>query len=82
MVSPLVSVPPAVHAEVVVEAVYEGDLDAIHCEKPMDLTWGGARRMAEAAWRQDVQLTFNHQRRFKPSWVAARERVAGAVSPA
>lgn len=48
----------------------------------MDLTWGGARRMAEAAWRQDVQLTFNHQRRFKPSWVAARERVAGAVSPA
>ncbi|MFB6206029.1 MAG: Gfo/Idh/MocA family protein [Haloglomus sp.] len=70
-----VCVPPAIHAEVVVDCVRAGDPAAIHCEKPMDLTWGGARRMAQAAWRRDVQLTFNHQRRFKPSWVAARERI-------
>jgi len=70
-----VCVPPAIHADVVVDAVREGDLLGIHCEKPMDLTWGGARRMAEEARRHDVQLTFNHQRRFKPSWVAARDRI-------
>jgi predicted dehydrogenase len=75
-----VCVPPAVHARVVVDAVREGDLSGIHCEKPMDLTWGGARRMAEAARRHDVQLTFNHQRRFKPTWVAARDRIdEGAI---
>ena len=70
-----VCVPPAIHAQVVVDAIREGDLAGIHCEKPMDLTWGGARRMAEAAWRHDVQLTFNHQRRFKRPWVAAREHI-------
>ena len=70
-----VCVPPAIHADVVVDAVRAGDLAGIHCEKPMDLTWGGARRMAEEARRHDVQLTFNHQRRFKPSWVAARDRI-------
>ena len=70
-----VCVPPAIHSRVVVDAVRAGDLVGIHCEKPMDLTWGGARRMAEEARRHDVQLTFNHQRRFKPTWVAARDRI-------
>lgn len=74
-----VAVPPAIHADVVVDCVRAGDLEAIHCEKPMDLTWGGAQRMTQAAWRNDVQLTFNHQRRFKPSWVAARERIDEGV---
>jgi len=74
-----VCVPPAVHADVVTGAIHAGDPAAIHCEKPMDLTWGGAKRMAQTAWRHDVQLTFNHQRRFKPSWATARERIADGV---
>ena len=69
-----VCVPPAIHSSVVVDCA-QYDISAIHCEKPMDLTWGGARQMAETCWRQDVQLTFNHQRRFKPSWVRGRELV-------
>lgn len=33
-----VCVPPSVHADVVVDCAVNEDLDAIHCEKPMDLT--------------------------------------------
>ena len=74
-----VCVPPAIHAAVVVDCARHGPA-AIHCEKPMDLTWGGARRMAEACWRRDIQLTFNHQRRFKPSGARARELIdAGTI---
>ncbi len=69
-----VCVPPALHAEIVIDCARHG-VPAIHCEKPMDLTWGGARRMTDTCWRRGVQLTFNHQRRFKPSWVRAREIV-------
>ncbi|MFB6119644.1 MAG: Gfo/Idh/MocA family protein [Halobacteriaceae archaeon] len=58
-----VCVPPAVHADIVVGCA-KGGVDAIHCEKPMAHTWGGAQRMAQVCWRRDVQLTFNHQRRF------------------
>jgi predicted dehydrogenase len=67
-----VCVPPAVHADVVIECIRAGDLAAVHCEKPMDLTWGGARAMAQAAWRRDVQLTFNHQRRFAKPYTKAK----------
>ena len=56
--------PPATHADLVVGAAESGVLDAIHCEKPMALTWGGARRMAAACEAADVALTFNHMRRF------------------
>jgi predicted dehydrogenase len=75
-----VCVPPSVHADIVVDCAHSGAVDAVHCEKPMALTWGGARQMAAACWRRGVQLTFNHQRRFKPSWVRAREVIdAGAI---
>ncbi|WP_242695534.1 Gfo/Idh/MocA family protein [Halomontanus rarus] len=70
-----ICVPPAIHADIVVDCARAGSVDAIHCEKPMDLTWGGAQRMAQICWRRDVQLTFNHQRRFKPSWAEARDLV-------
>lgn len=59
-----VCVPPAVHADIVVDCIRSGIPEAIHCEKPMADTFGGARRMAEATASHDVQLTFNHQRRF------------------
>ena len=39
----------------------------------MALTFGGARNMAEAAWDHDVQLTFNHQRRFGRPFRRAKE---------
>lgn len=69
-----VCVPPAIHSDIVV-GCSKHDVAAIHCEKPMDLTWGGARQMTETCWRRDVQLTFNHQRRFKPSWVRGKALV-------
>ena len=59
-----VCVPPAVHAEITVDCIESGVVEAIHCEKPMADTYGGAKRMAQAAREHDVQLTFNHQRRF------------------
>jgi predicted dehydrogenase len=59
-----VAVPPAIHSDVVVGCAESGVVDAVHCEKPMAQTWGGARRMAAACEETDVQLTFNHQRRF------------------
>ena len=70
-----ICVPPAIHAGVVASCAQTGVVDAIHCEKPMDLTWGGAQQMSQACWRRGVQLTFNHQRRFKPSWVKGKELV-------
>lgn len=75
-----ISVWPDIHADVVIDCAKTASVDAIHCEKPMDLTWGGARQMSQVCWRQDVQLTFNHMRRFKPTWVEARDLVrSGAV---
>ncbi len=67
-----VCVPPAVHADIVVDCAQAG-VGAVHCEKPMALTWGGARRMATECWRRDTQLTFNHQRRFEAAWLKAKE---------
>ena len=59
-----VCVPPAVHAPIVIGCAETGIPAAIHCEKPMAMTWGEARRMAAVAEANGVQLTFNHQRRF------------------
>ncbi len=70
-----ISVWPDIHAEVVVDCANADSVEAIHCEKPMDLTWEGSQRMSQVCWRQDVQLTFNHMRRFKPTWVEARDLI-------
>jgi predicted dehydrogenase len=59
-----VAVPPAIHAAVIMGCLESGVVEAIHCEKPMADTWGDAQFVAQEAWRRDVQLTFNHQRRF------------------
>ncbi|WP_235853567.1 Gfo/Idh/MocA family protein [Halosimplex salinum] len=75
-----ISVWPDIHADVVIDCARAPSVDAIHCEKPMDLTWGNSRLMAQVCDRRGVQLTFNHMRRFKPTWVEARERVqSGAI---
>ena len=77
----LVSVctPPANHAELVIGAAESGEVDAIHCEKPMALTWGGATRMAEVCDRHGVQLTFNHMRRFGEPFRATKRKVDAGV---
>ncbi|MFC7141016.1 Gfo/Idh/MocA family protein [Halosimplex aquaticum] len=59
-----VCVPPSIHAPICIDCVRADSVEAIHCEKPMAETYGGARMMAQEADRHDVQLTFNHQRRF------------------
>lgn len=52
---------------------------AIHCEKPMANTWGGAKRMAAAAKENGVQLTFNHQRRYGAPFVMAKKLLDDGV---
>jgi len=68
-----VTVSPAAHAPITIGAARSGVPAAIHCEKPMADTYGAARRMAEVCWREGVQLTFNHQRRFADPWLAAAD---------
>ncbi|WP_459191515.1 Gfo/Idh/MocA family protein [Halosimplex sp. J119] len=68
-----VCVPPAIHAPICVDCIRSGAVEAIHCEKPMADTYGGAKLMAQEAERHDVQLTFNHQRRFSDAVRTAKE---------
>ncbi len=62
----------ALHAPAVNDVARSG-VRAIHCEKPMAPTFGEARSMVETCSAHSVQLTFNHQRRFGPSFRKARE---------
>ncbi|MFB6126584.1 MAG: Gfo/Idh/MocA family protein [Halolamina sp.] len=68
-----VCTPPKAHAEIVVDCLRSGVVDAVHCEKPMASTWLECRRMHEAAVETDTQLTFNHQRRFGRPFRRAKE---------
>ncbi|MEN9935342.1 MAG: hypothetical protein RLZZ387_1921 [Chloroflexota bacterium] len=54
---------PHLHAPMVL-ACAEAGVKAVHCEKPMALTYGDSLAMVEACERAGIQLTFNHQRRF------------------
>jgi UDP-N-acetylglucosamine 3-dehydrogenase len=68
-----VCVPPTIHGTIVLDCIQSGVVDAIHCEKPMADTYGDAKKMAEAAAEHDVQLTFNHQRRFSDAVRTAKD---------
>ncbi|WP_405578886.1 Gfo/Idh/MocA family protein [Streptomyces sp. NBC_01190] len=70
-----VCTPPALHPEVVRAAIAAG-ARAVHCEKPIALSYGEAREMAAIAAQAGVQLTFNLQRRFDPVQRQAREWTA------
>ncbi len=73
-------VPPAVHARIAIDCIRSGVVEAIHCEKPMADSYGGARLMVQEASRHDVQLTFNHQRRFSDAVRTAKELLdSGAI---
>jgi predicted dehydrogenase len=75
-----VTVPPAIHERVVVDCARSGVVEAVHCEKPMALSWPSAERMVQACWRRNVQLTFNRQRRFgRPFTEADRLLDAGEI---
>ena len=63
---------PALHEEMVVAAA-EAGVRAVHCEKPMAHTWGGAKRMVAACQKSGTLLTFNHQRRFGAPYRRAKE---------
>src|SRR6056297_478226 len=67
-----VAVPPAVHHDVVVGCARSDTAAAIHCEKPMATSWTDARSMVQECRRNDVQLTFNRQRRFGKPFVEAK----------
>ena len=68
-----VTVPPSVHADISVGCIESGVVEAVHCEKPMADGWADCRRMVAAAEDRDVQLTFNHQRRFGTPFSKAKE---------
>lgn len=68
-----VCVPPAIHSDIVIDCVRSGVVEAIHCEKPMADTYRGAELMTQEARRHDVQLTFNHQRRFSDAVRTAKD---------
>jgi len=59
-----VCVPPAIHADLVVDSAEAPSVQAVHCEKPMATTWGDCKRMASVCDREGVQLTIDHQRRL------------------
>jgi predicted dehydrogenase len=70
---------PHLHAEMGIAAAQAG-VKAIHCEKPMAVTYGDAVRMVKVCQEHGVQLTFNHQRRFGPPFRKAKELLkAGAI---
>ena len=74
-----VCAPAAAHRDVVDLALAHG-VTAIHCEKPMALTYGDARHLVEAAAAHGALLTVNHQRRFDRLQRAVRELVRnGAI---
>lgn len=75
-----ITVPPALHADLVVDAARTGVPEAIICEKPMADSWGASRRMAAVCRRRGVRLAFNHQRRFATAWQQARDHLEdGAI---
>ncbi len=70
---------PHLHAPYTIRAA-EAGVKAIHCEKPMALTWADSRRMVEVCEANGVQLSFNHMRRFGPPFRKAKELLkTGAI---
>jgi predicted dehydrogenase len=70
---------PHLHCQMTLDCIAAG-VPAIHCEKPMALTFGECRAMLAAAEAKGTKLTFNHQRRFGLPFRQARALVgAGAI---
>ena len=69
---------PHLHAPITIKAA-EAGVKAIHCEKPMALTYGEAKAMVAACEANNVQLTFNHMRRFGPPFRKAKSLLKEGV---
>jgi len=70
---------PHLHEQMVLDCA-EAGVKAVHCEKPMALTWAGCKRMASVCAEKGVQLTFNHMRRFgRPARTAKAMLDAGEI---
>ncbi|MFC6993500.1 Gfo/Idh/MocA family protein [Haladaptatus sp. GCM10025707] len=59
-----VCTPVPTHAPIVTDVAASGHVRAIHCEKPMASVWKDCEEMAAVCDEHDVQLSFNHQRRY------------------
>lgn len=57
----------------VVTRLAELGAPAVHCEKPIAPTWGEAKQLVQAAEAAGMRLTFNHERRFGPTFRTARD---------
>lgn len=68
-----ICVPPAIHADLVVDSAVAPSVDAVHCEKPMATRWEDCKRMVSVCDREDVQLTIDHQRRLADPVLRAKE---------
>jgi predicted dehydrogenase len=70
---------PRLHAQMAIDCM-EAGVPAVHCEKPMAVTWADARRVFETAERTGCRLTFNHQRRLSRAFMEAGRLIAeGAI---
>lgn len=58
-----VCTPPATHFELVADCARHNAVGAVHCEKPMAVTFGRSRRMVELCEAEGIQLTINVQNR-------------------
>jgi myo-inositol 2-dehydrogenase/D-chiro-inositol 1-dehydrogenase len=66
------------HADLIERAAASGK--AIFCEKPVDLSLERARRCADAVKRAGVPCLIGFQRRYDPTFAAARSRIdAGEI---
>lgn len=71
--------PPAFHKPAVIAAVASG-AKAVHCEKPIALSYADVLDLVELAEASGVQLTFNLQRRLDPVHRYARDALrSGAI---
>lgn len=59
-----VCTPPKFHADITIDCARHPSVRAVHSEKPMADNWGDSRLMAQVCYREDVQLSFNHQLRL------------------
>jgi len=62
---------PHLHAPAVLAAA-NANVRAIHCEKPVAPRLDEAKQMVETCKAREVQLTFNHQRRFLKQFQEAK----------
>lgn len=71
---------PAQHPAMVLAAATQRGVKAIHCEKPIALTWADSLKMVRTSQENGVLLTFNHQRRFLDVFQRAKQLLrAGTI---